>query len=103
MKKLFHRLRLWAAPKARNKESVNPHSRGSYNWQLFDSEEYRREKEKWGKFPPDPEPTGKVCPMCGGELVLVILNYYRDEVTDVFTPADKVEKCARCGKAVRLL
>ena len=103
MKKLFHCLRLWAAPKGRNKGSVNPRPPGSYNWHLFDIEEYRREKEKWVKFLPDPEPTGQACPLCGGELVLVILNYYRDQITDVFTPADKAEKCASCGKVVRLL
>jgi uncharacterized protein with PIN domain len=103
VRKLFHWFRLWAALKAQNKESVNPRSPGSYNRQLFDSEEYRREKEKWVKFLPDPEPTGKACPLCGGELVLVILNYYRDEITDVFTPADNAEKCASCGKVVRLL
>ena len=103
MKRLFRCLRLWPAPNARNKESVKPRPPGSYNWQLFDSEEYRREKEKPVTFLPDPEPTGRACPLCGGELVLVILNYYRDEITDVFTPADKAEKCAGCGKVLRLL
>jgi uncharacterized protein with PIN domain len=103
VKKLFHSLRRWAAAKARSKESVDPRLPGCYYRQPFDNEEYRREKEKWDKLLPDPEPTGKACPLCGGELVLVILNYYRDEITDVFTPADKAEKCASCGKVVRFL
>jgi hypothetical protein len=103
VKKLFQSLRRWAAAKARSKESVHPRLPGSYNRQPFDNEEYRREKEKWVKLLPDPEPTGKAFPLCGGELVLVILNYYRDEITDVFTPADEAEKCASCGKVVTLL
>lgn len=56
------------------------------------------EKQKWVKFPSDPEPIqGRACALCGGKLVLAVHNYFRDEVTDVMTPADKVEKCLSCG------
>jgi hypothetical protein len=58
------------------------------------------ERQKWAKFPPDPQPIeGKTCRVCGGKLVLVILNYFRDRDPDVFTPADKAEKCLSCGRS----
>ena len=61
--------------------------------------EERRERAKWAKFPPDPEPvTDSTCQVCGGKLVVEILNYYREEVTDVVTPADTKETCLSCGK-----
>lgn len=60
-------------------------------------ESEENEKQKWVKFPPDPEPIrGRTCAVCSGKLVLV-QNYFRDEVTDVVTRADKVEKCLSCG------
>ena len=59
----------------------------------------RRERAKWIKFPPDPEPIhGRTCQVCGGKLVLVILYYHWDHGTDVATPADKAEKCLSCGR-----
>jgi hypothetical protein len=69
----------------------------------FDREQLRLEQQKWVKSPPDPEPiVGRTCHVCGGKLVLIILNYFRDEITDVFTPADKVEKCVNCGRVRNL-
>lgn len=57
------------------------------------------ERQKWAKFPPDPTPIeGRVCSVCGGNLVLDILNYYCEQGTDVITPADTAEKCLSCGK-----
>ena len=65
-------------------------------------EEDRLEREKW-KFPPAPEPIeGRTCGACGGKLVLVILNYHCEPWTDVIIPADKAEKCVRCGRLIEL-
>ena len=63
-------------------------------------EQDRLERQKWAKFPPDPEPVeGRTCRVCGGKLVLVLLNYFCDGETDVITPADKAEKCLSCGRS----
>jgi hypothetical protein len=62
-------------------------------------EEDRLERQKWAKSPPSPEPIeGRTCAVCGGKLVLIILNYYCESWTDVITPADTAEKCLDCGR-----
>jgi hypothetical protein len=63
-----------------------------------ESDGEQHERRNWVKFPPDPKQIeGRTCRLCGGTLVLLILNYFRDEITDVITPADQVEKCLSCG------
>jgi len=72
--------------------------------QRFDKEQLSLERQRWLKSTPDPEPIeGRTCQVCGGKLVLVILNYFRDEVTDVFTPADRKEECLACGRTTALI
>ena len=41
-------------------------------------------------------PDGKVCPTCGRNTKVKILNYWCDPVTDIITPADTIEQCG-CG------
>ena len=66
-------------------------------------EEEQRERAKWIKFPPDPEPIhGRTCQVCGGKLVLVMLNYHWDRGTDVTTPADTEETCLRIAASKRI-
>ena len=63
------------------------------------TEEERRERARWVKFPPVPEPEmDRTCQVCGGNLVLVVLNYHWDHGTDVVIPADRAEKCLSCGR-----
>jgi hypothetical protein len=77
-----------------------PLSTSASGWRAENfTEGEQRERAKWIKFPPDPEPIhGRTCQVCGGKLVLVILNYDWDHATDVVTPADKAEKCLSCGR-----
>jgi hypothetical protein len=64
------------------------------------TEEEQRERAKWIKFPPDPEPIhGRTCQVCRGKLVVEILNYFWDRETDVTAPADTKETCLSCGRA----
>lgn len=66
-------------------------------------EEERLERQKWAKSSLDPEPiAGRTCGACGGRLMLIVLNYYCEQWTDVITPADKAEKCLGCGRLTEL-
>lgn len=82
------------------------------NWIMPNSDRKIREQQqeeerlarKKSQFPPAPEPIeGRRCIACGSKLVLIVLNYYCDPVTDVITPADKVEKCLGCGSLTLLV
>jgi hypothetical protein len=62
------------------------------------------ERQKWAKFCPNPERIeGRTCCLCGGKLVLIILNYHYEHGTDVISPADKAEKCLSCGRVTVLV
>jgi hypothetical protein len=83
------------------KEGVVPNQARKIREQ--EQEEERLERKK-SRFPPAPEPIeGRACVACGSKLVLIILNYYCEPVTDVITPADKVEKCLGCGRLILLV
>lgn len=43
---------------------------------------------------------GRICPVCGGNLAVEVLTYWRDPTTDVFSPADISETCFRCRRVV---
>lgn len=82
------------------------------NWVMPNSDRKIREQQqeeerlarKKSQFPPAPEPIeGRACIACGSKLVRIILNYYCEPVTDVITPADKVEKCLGCGRSTLLV
>jgi hypothetical protein len=60
-------------------------------------QEIAREKEKCGTVASGTGmPDGKICPACGGNTKVKILNYWCDPVTDIITPADTIEQCG-CG------
>jgi hypothetical protein len=47
------------------------------------------ERQEWAKFSPAPKPIeGRICSVCGGKLVVEILNYFWDRGTDVCSAAD---------------
>jgi hypothetical protein len=60
-------------------------------------QEIAREKEKCGTVASGTGlPDGEICPACGGNTKVKILNYWCDPVTDIITPADTIEQCD-CG------
>jgi hypothetical protein len=101
VRKLIGRRKTAIGPKLpiQNKSIQSPPIRSSTPEEIRKAiEEEILERRKW-PYPPPPQPiVGEACPTCGGMLVSDIINYWIGPWTDVITPADKAERCVRCGE-----